>query len=112
MKRLLATTAVLLAAFGAGAEMAARLQKGIRAISLVSQSGLISAFANDVDAGDAPRVLVKRGELVELGIALRRAYRHWAERMDAPHPDPAERAAEAIRLPRRGAEPEFERVEP
>ena len=32
-----------------GPEMAEKLQQGIRAISLVSQSGLISAFANDVD---------------------------------------------------------------
>lgn len=32
-----------------GEEIAAKLQKGIRCISLVSQSGLISAFANDVD---------------------------------------------------------------
>ena len=32
-----------------GAEIASRLQKGIRCISLVSQSGLISAFANDID---------------------------------------------------------------
>ncbi len=32
-----------------GEEIANKLQKGIRCISLVSQSGLISAFANDVD---------------------------------------------------------------
>ena len=32
-----------------GAEMADKLQCGIRAISLVSQSGLISAWANDID---------------------------------------------------------------
>lgn len=32
-----------------GAEIASRLQKGIRCISLVSQSGVISAFANDID---------------------------------------------------------------
>ena len=32
-----------------GAELAERLQKPLRAISLVSQSGVISAFANDVD---------------------------------------------------------------
>ncbi len=32
-----------------GVEIAEKLQKGIRSISLVSQSGLISAFANDVD---------------------------------------------------------------
>ena len=35
---------------GGGAEIADRLQQGIRAISLVSQTGLISAFANDADA--------------------------------------------------------------
>jgi phosphoheptose isomerase len=34
-----------------GREIADRLQRGVRAVSLVSQSGLISAFANDVDAG-------------------------------------------------------------
>lgn len=33
-----------------GREIADKLQKGIRCISLVSQTGLISAFANDVDA--------------------------------------------------------------
>ncbi len=33
-----------------GDEIAHKLQKGIRCISLVSQTGLISAFANDVDA--------------------------------------------------------------
>lgn len=33
-----------------GAAIAEKLQRGIRAISLVSQAGLISAFANDVDA--------------------------------------------------------------
>ena len=33
-----------------GEAIAERLQGGIKAISLVSQSGLISAFANDVDA--------------------------------------------------------------
>lgn len=33
-----------------GNEIADKLQSGIRAISLVSQVGLISAFANDVDA--------------------------------------------------------------
>ncbi len=33
-----------------GEFIAGKLQKGIRSISLVSQSGLISAFANDVDA--------------------------------------------------------------
>lgn len=32
-----------------GNEIASKLQKGIRCISLVSQSGVISAFANDVD---------------------------------------------------------------
>ncbi len=32
-----------------GDYIASKLQKGIRSISLVSQSGLISAFANDVD---------------------------------------------------------------
>ena len=32
-----------------GAEIAAKLQCGIKAISLVSQTGLISAFANDVE---------------------------------------------------------------
>ncbi len=32
-----------------GEEIASKLQKGIRCISLVSQSGLISAFANDID---------------------------------------------------------------
>ncbi len=32
-----------------GEEIAAKLQKGIRCISLVSQSGVISAFANDID---------------------------------------------------------------
>ena len=32
-----------------GKEMAEKLQQGIRAISLVSQSGIITAFANDVD---------------------------------------------------------------
>ncbi len=32
-----------------GEDISNKLQKGIRAISLVSQSGLISAFANDVD---------------------------------------------------------------
>ncbi len=32
-----------------GEDIANKLQKGIRSISLVSQSGLISAFANDVD---------------------------------------------------------------
>lgn len=32
-----------------GEEIASKLQKGIRCISLVSQSGVISAFANDVD---------------------------------------------------------------
>ncbi len=32
-----------------GKDIAQKLQKGIRSISLVSQSGLISAFANDVD---------------------------------------------------------------
>lgn len=32
-----------------GCEIAAKLQKGIRCISLVSQSGVISAFANDID---------------------------------------------------------------
>lgn len=32
-----------------GSEIASKLQKGIRAISLVSQSGVISAFANDID---------------------------------------------------------------
>ncbi len=32
-----------------GDEIAVKLQKGIRCISLVSQSGLISAFANDID---------------------------------------------------------------
>ncbi len=32
-----------------GNDIANKLQKGIRAISLVSQSGLISAFANDID---------------------------------------------------------------
>ena len=32
-----------------GAELAEKLQKPLRAISLVSQSGVISAFANDVD---------------------------------------------------------------
>ncbi len=35
--------------FPGGEEIAGKLQYGIRAISLVSQSGLISAFANDVD---------------------------------------------------------------
>ncbi len=34
----------------AGKEIAGKLQGAIRAISLVSQSGLISAFANDIDA--------------------------------------------------------------
>lgn len=33
-----------------GREIAEKLQRGIRAISLTSQTGLISAFANDVDA--------------------------------------------------------------
>lgn len=33
-----------------GEEIAGKLQGAIRAISLVSQSGLISAFANDIDA--------------------------------------------------------------
>lgn len=33
-----------------GSEIAAKLQGSIRAVSLVSQSGLISAFANDIDA--------------------------------------------------------------
>ena len=33
-----------------GAEIADKLQQGIRAVSLVSQTGLVSAFANDVDA--------------------------------------------------------------
>ncbi len=33
-----------------GDDIANKLQKGIRSISLVSQSGLISAFANDVDS--------------------------------------------------------------
>lgn len=32
-----------------GREIADKLQKGIRCISLVSQSGVISAFANDID---------------------------------------------------------------
>ena len=32
-----------------GRDIAEKLQRGVRAISLVSQSGLISAFANDVD---------------------------------------------------------------
>ena len=32
-----------------GREMADKLQRGIRALSLTSQTGLISAFANDVD---------------------------------------------------------------
>ncbi len=32
-----------------GREIANKLQKGIRCISLVSQTGLISAFANDID---------------------------------------------------------------
>ena len=32
-----------------GADIASKLQKGIRCISLVSQSGVISAFANDID---------------------------------------------------------------
>ncbi len=32
-----------------GDEIASKLQKGIRCISLVSQSGVISAFANDID---------------------------------------------------------------
>ena len=32
-----------------GWEIAEKLQRGLRAVSLVSQSGLISAFANDVD---------------------------------------------------------------
>ncbi len=32
-----------------GADIAMKLQKGIRCISLVSQSGVISAFANDID---------------------------------------------------------------
>lgn len=32
-----------------GKEIADKLQKGIRCISLVSQSGVISAFANDID---------------------------------------------------------------
>lgn len=32
-----------------GPAIASRLQKGIRCISLVSQSGVISAFANDID---------------------------------------------------------------
>ena len=35
--------------FENGDEIANKLQKGIRCISLVSQSGLISAFANDID---------------------------------------------------------------
>ncbi|MBQ7639128.1 MAG: SIS domain-containing protein [Clostridia bacterium] len=33
-----------------GEAMAQKLQRGIKAVSLVSQAGLISAFANDVDA--------------------------------------------------------------
>ncbi len=33
-----------------GREIAERLQRGIRAVSLVSQTGLISAYANDIDA--------------------------------------------------------------
>lgn len=32
-----------------GREIASKLQKGIRCISLVSQTGVISAFANDID---------------------------------------------------------------
>ena len=32
-----------------GEDIASKLQKGIRCISLVSQSGVISAFANDID---------------------------------------------------------------
>ncbi len=32
-----------------GEQIASKLQKGIRCISLVSQSGVISAFANDID---------------------------------------------------------------
>ena len=32
-----------------GSDIASKLQKGIRCISLVSQSGVISAFANDID---------------------------------------------------------------
>ena len=32
-----------------GKDIANKLQKGIRCISLVSQSGVISAFANDID---------------------------------------------------------------
>ncbi len=38
------------AAISGGEEIAQKLQGAIRAISLVSQSGLLSAFANDVDA--------------------------------------------------------------
>ncbi len=37
------------ASIDGGEDIANKLQKGIRSISLVSQSGLISAFANDVD---------------------------------------------------------------
>lgn len=33
-----------------GPDMAEKLQQGIRAVSLVSQTGLLSAFSNDVDA--------------------------------------------------------------
>lgn len=33
-----------------GEEIAEKLQRGIRAISLVSQSGLITAFSNDIDS--------------------------------------------------------------
>lgn len=39
----------LFSAFENGDDIANKLQKGIRCISLVSQSGVISAFANDID---------------------------------------------------------------
>ena len=40
----------LFADIDGGKEIANKLQCGIKAISLVSQSGVISAFANDIDA--------------------------------------------------------------
>ncbi|MBR4727766.1 MAG: SIS domain-containing protein [Clostridia bacterium] len=55
-----------------GEDIAEKLQRGIRAISLVSQTGLISAFANDVDASlvFAQQVYAYAGAPQDVLIAL------------------------------------------
>lgn len=55
-----------------GREMAEKLQRGVRAISLTSQTGLISAFANDVDPAlvYAQQVFAYAAKDVDVVIAL------------------------------------------